>query len=71
MRTSVAIPMLSLAVASLTLAVLASSFFVQPLGLTVSRELPRGILGVPAEVWAAVANIAIILISAYLLARER
>ncbi|MDH5362182.1 MAG: hypothetical protein OEW84_02590 [Aigarchaeota archaeon] len=71
MRTRVAIPLLSLTVACLTLAVLASSVVVQPLGLTVSRELPRGILGVPAEIWAAMANIAIILISVYLLARER
>jgi len=50
MRARLGIPLLSFAVASLTVGVLASSVAVQPLGSTVSQELPRGILGLPAEV---------------------
>jgi len=71
MRARLGIPLPSFAVASLTVAVLASSVAVQPLGSTVSQGLPRGVLGLPAEVWAAMVNVAIIAVSVHLLARQR
>lgn len=71
MRRRLGIPLLSFAVFCLTLAALASSVGVQPLGSVVSQEPPPGILGVAAEVWVAIANIGIIAMSAFLLARER
>lgn len=71
MRRRLGIPLLAFAVVSLTLAALASSVGVQPLGSIVPQESPRGILGVAAEVWVAIANIGIIAMSAFLLARER